>query len=81
MSHLPSAGCRCLHCQCPIEAGLASGLCVECYLDAVYDADTAEYPPCGLCGMKFADCECVPNYRPCSRPPGVPCPGASFLPL
>jgi hypothetical protein len=59
---LPSVAawdCHCLHCQCAIEPGLASGLCVECYLDAVMGDGWFELEPgdgdsvCCLCGRLF----------------------------
>ena len=75
--------CRCLHCQSPIESGLASGLCVECYLGAVYSADDWSLPledTCPFCCKPWSDCDCVEEADD-DQPLGAPCPGDAFVPF
>ncbi len=85
-----AAGCFCLHCQCPVEPGLASCLCVACYLDAVYSAGEFDLPPECECGRPLTDdpCPCGRDGEAVDWPPvpeddaaawldlplGVPCP-------
>jgi hypothetical protein len=77
----------CLHCECPIEPGLASGLCVECYLDALYSDGEFELPLeddgadeiCPFCCKPLADCDCAEAAD--DEALGAPCPGSAFVPF